>query len=62
MAIEALEKCPLSDVKFLRADEDWGQPVAVTSPIEDLIMRAIRLSLDELLFSRRSRASVIPEE
>ena len=52
MAIETLEKCPLSDVKYLRADEDWAQPVAVTSPIEDLIMRAMNVNFVPIVDDR----------
>ena len=52
MAVESLEKFPLEDVDYIRADNELGMSVPITASIEDLIMRAMNVNFVPIVDDR----------
>ena len=59
MAVEALEKFHLSDVDYLKAEDEKGMPVSITAPIEDLIMRAMNVNFVPIVDDRQVFVGIV---
>ena len=58
--VEALEKLNLSDVNYLKADEEMGKPVSITATIEELITRAMMVNFVPIVDDRNMFIGIVP--
>ncbi|SCW57806.1 CBS domain-containing protein [Ruminococcaceae bacterium YRB3002] len=60
VAVEALEKLSLSDVPYLKEDNDLARSVSITATIEELINRAMVVNFVPIVDDRNMFIGIVP--